>query len=414
MEIMDNHIMSPNLTQIFPQDFRHKLINFPKETLANLFKLGQEAMYQFLSNELNALDPLVCENACHIRAFALWHMTQKYKDKKARSALYWVVDALDNFIKTIDALPPINEHSGQTIENYLQEHHLSLELDKELLFDVQFIFLSHLLTLTKKALPSSSFMLHEKTDLDALDRLGLVHSKIKSLVSCAQKELSAMSCQFIQQQSQLCDNQALTQLLVTRHDDHKRSYLPQYSTAKVILLNALQQDTPLIIKISRFVQHRYYDELILGFKPSPNKNDFYCTKQFNEDTKAAIICEGIINYPDRAETPQAYLNRLNHYSLIQLLLANFAAHPQFSGNLRHTPCIYKEALDNACELKSHIAQEWDEFNHHAYLAKKEGCSLENPNLLFLNHVFCDSIAYYSQHNLSTAVSQDALEGETEL
>ncbi|MBL7479550.1 hypothetical protein [Legionella bononiensis] len=407
--------MPHNLTYIFPQDFLHKLINFPKETLANLFKLCQEAITLFINNELSELDPLVSENACHLRAFTLWHITQKYKNKNMSSVWHSVMQSLNEIINKINSLPPINERTGQTIEDYLQEHHLYIESDNNnLIFDIKFIFLSHLLTLTKKQLPSSTFMLHEKTCLEALNGLGLVHNKIKSLVSSAQRELSSMSCLFIQKQSVLCDNEALMQLLVTRYDDHKRSYLPQYSTAKVIFLNALQNNIPLIIKISRFVQHCYYDELVLSFTPSWDKKEFHFTQHIDDGTQAAIICQGIINYQEHAEQPEAYLNRLNQHSMIQVLLANFAAHPQFSGNLRTTPCIYKEALENTQELKSHISQEWEEYNQHLYYAKKYGCSSENPNLLFLNHVFCDVIAFYPLQGLSSSVSQELLLDKTEL
>ncbi len=285
--------MPQNLAYFFPQDFLRKLINFPKETLTNLFKLCEEAVHLFISNELNALDPLVCENACHTRAFALWHMTQRYKEN---SVLHGVIHSLHEIIQKISALPAINVHNEQTIESYLQEHHLHLNLDKELSFDIKFIFLSHLLTLTKRQHPSASFILNEKTCLKALNRLGLVHNKIKSLVSSAQKDLSAMSCQLIQAQSELCDNEVLSHLLVTRLDDHKRSFLPQYTTAKVILLNALKNNTPLIIKISRFVQNSYHDELIIHATPSINKKDFYATQQLHNDAQFAIIFEGIINY----------------------------------------------------------------------------------------------------------------------
>ncbi|KTC69827.1 hypothetical protein Lbir_1967 [Legionella birminghamensis] len=406
--------MTQNLSHLFPQDFLHKLINFPKETLKNLFMLCQEAVHLFITNELNALDPLVCENACHIRAFALWHMTNKYRDTSAFSVWHSVMQSFNTIIEKISALPPINEHTRQTIESYLQEHGLYLGFDNELLFDVKFIVLSYLLTLTKKQLPSSSFMLYEKTCLEALNGLGLVHNKIKSFVSSAQKELSFMSCQIIQRHSQLYDNPALMELLVIRYDDHKRSYLPQYPTAKVILLSALQHNIPLIIKVSRFVKHRYHDELLLGFTPSLDKKEFYLTPRFDNKCQAAIICEGIVNYPDGVERPETYVNRLNQQSPIQILLANFAAHPQFSGNLRNTPCIYKEAYENNSAFKAPIAQEWEAFNQHAYFAKKEGCTFENPSLLFLNHVFCDSITYYPLYDPTPRKYQELLFNETEL
>lgn len=404
--------MPPNLISIFPQDFLHKLINFPKETLANLLKLCQQAAQLFTNKELSALDPLVCENACHIRAFTLWHMVHKYQKNCKWHQWDVFIQTIDKLIEKINALPPISEHTKQTIEHYLKDNHLYIELDEEFLFDIKFVFLSHVLTLTKKQFPSTSFMLHEKTNLEALNRLGLVHNKIKSLVSSAQKELSAMSCYFIQKKSKLCSNKILNQLLVTRYDDHNRSYLPQYSTAKVILLSALQDNTPVIVKLSRYVQHHYHDEVILGFMPSFDNKEFCFTTHINDPSQTAIICEGVIDYQKTAETSSALLNRLSKYSLMQVLLANFAAHPQFSGNLRHTPCIYKEAIQCTSDLKPHIAQEWEEFNQHAYFAQKVGCVLENPSLLFLNHVFCDSVINYQLHDLSMTIPEEiSLENE---
>ncbi|WP_298625273.1 hypothetical protein [uncultured Legionella sp.] len=406
--------MPPNLISIFPQDFLHKLINFPKETLANLFKLCQQSAQLFKNNELYALDPLVCENACHIRAFTLWQMVQKYQKNSNWHQWDVLIQAIEELLEKMNTLPPISGHTKQTIEQYLQEHHLFIDLDESFLFDIKFVFLSHVLTLTKKQFPSTSFMLQEKTCLEALNALGLVHNKIKSLVSSAQKELSAMSCHFIQKKSKLCSNKILNQLLVTRYDDHKRSYLPQYATAKVILLSALQDNTPVIIRLSRYVQHHYHDELILGFMPSLDKKEFCFTTQFNDQSQTAIICEGVIDYQHTAEAPSAFLNRLNQHSLMQILLANFAAHPQFSGNLRDTPCIYKEAIQSTDDLKPHIAQEWEEFNQHAYFAQKEGCVLENPGLIFLNHVFCDSVLNYQLHDLSIAKLEEMVLDENEL
>lgn len=203
-----------------------------------------------------------------------------------------------------------------------------------------------------------------------------------------------MSCLMIQNTGFLLSEDILARLLVTRYDDHRRSYLPQYSTAKVILFYALQHKTPLIIKVSRYVQDRFQDEINLCFIPSSDKKDFVFTPYPPADSQVAIVFGGVINYSDKTESSEDYAARLNNHSIMQVLLANFAAHPQFSGNLRNTPCIYKEAIETMQDIKPHIAQEWEEFSTHAWFARKEGCSLENPTLLFLNHVFCDSLSRY--------------------
>jgi len=317
------------------------------------------------------------------------------------------IKSLDDLIQKIYSLPPINESTKQTIEEYITEQGLQLEIEEEFLFDIKFVFLSHLLTLTKKEYPSVTFMLHEKTCLEALSHTGLVHNKVKSLVSSAQKELSIMSCDFIQIQSMRLQNSSLNLLLITRYDDHKRSYLPQYPTAKVIFLRALELNIPIIIKLSRYIRNQFHEELILGCMPSDDKSDFKLTSNIDNDIQAAIICGGVINQEERT-TNEDYIHRLSRYSLLQVLLSNFAAHPQFSGNLRETPCIYEEAFNNQENSQSQIAQEWDEYINNINFAKKEGCSLENPTLLFINHVFCDLVRSYKLDHLSNKMSQISL------
>ena len=307
--------MPSNFNYIFPQDFLNKLINFPKESLINLFRLCQKSTIIFKDKEFNSLDPLVCENACHIRAFTLWHIYNKHQYKW--NTLNSIIQSLQEIIETISLLPTINEHTNQTIGEYLQKHNLYLKLNEDLIFDIKFIFFSYLLTLTKKKLPSDNFMLHEKTCLEFLKDLGLVQSKIKLLVSSAQKELSAMSCFFIQKHYISLNNEAFNQLLLVRYDNHKRSYLPQYLTAKIILLNTLQNNIPIIIKISRFNNSRYYDELVLGFVPSENKKKFINIGEIKNSSQTAIICKGVINYSGTIETPKAYLKRLGNYSLLE-------------------------------------------------------------------------------------------------
>lgn len=79
--------------------------------------------------ELHLLDPLVCENACHIIAFALWSMVQKYENNKNHFLWHFCINRIDKLIQKIHSLPPINEHTKQSIEEYLLEHHLNFELE---------------------------------------------------------------------------------------------------------------------------------------------------------------------------------------------------------------------------------------------------------------------------------------------
>lgn len=384
--------MQPTSISIFPQDFLNKIINFPKESLQNLFELCKDAALRFENRELQLLDPLVSENACHTRALILCHLSDKYHTRDGRSQWRKIIYSLERIQEKLSYLPPICPQTKQTIADYLLENALYIAMDEQVLFDIKYVVLCRLLTITKKELPVSGYMLHEKTCLEALNSLGLVHNKIKSLVASAQKDLSSMSCKFIQKHGLKYNNPTQNELLSVKQDDHRRSYLPQYQTARIILLSALDNQTPIILKVSRYMESTYHDTVTLTFLASENKKEFRCVPIAADSPKTAIVCAGVVRYSGAVESPEDYAKRLSQHSLLHILLANFAAHPQFSGSLRDTPCIYRDAGTRLSDRKAELAQEWEDFNQHVYFAKKHGCALENPELLFLNHVFCDVTA----------------------
>lgn len=383
------------LFNVLPQDFLHKLINVSKEALVNLFLICKQSCFIFLNRQISHLDPLVCENACHIRAFVLWQIFEKYERENRWHEWYEIIDKIDDMVVQIEQSYQFDEHTKQSFESYFLEKHLFVELDPDLFFDIKFVFLSHILTLTKKDYPSSNFMLCEKTDLHALEKFGLVHNKVKTLVASAQRDLSRMSCLSLKKSSYLFDKDVLQSLLTIRNDDHGRSFLPQYLTGKVIFNEVLNKRIPLILKINRFVNSIQHDQVVCGFIVNTSYQSFeYTTLLENTDSTLAIVCEGVVNYDFSAESSMSYLERLKKVSLLDVLLANFAAHPQFSGTLRNTECIYTEYKRLFPELIPKLIQEFDMFNEHNRLARTLGCSLNNPSLLFLNHIYCDAVSNY--------------------
>ena len=111
-----------------------------------------------------------------------------------------------------------------------------------------------------------------------------------------------------------------------------------------------------------------------------------------------IVFSGVVNYPYQPEDADTYLNRLQNASILNVLLANFAAHPQYSGNLKHEVPIF--ASHQHCASTGNLAsqpvleQEVVSFNHFKDYAEQIGCTLSNPKLLFLNHIYCDTLAKY--------------------
>ncbi|MCE3045209.1 hypothetical protein [Legionella sp. 16cNR16C] len=109
-------------------------MEFILETLKNIFKLGEDAVRHIIKKELNALTRWYVIIRFTL-AFALWYMTHKYREKSRLIYLAFGDALLHNNYQEMNLLPPINERTGQTIEEYLQLHGLYLEFNKELLFE---------------------------------------------------------------------------------------------------------------------------------------------------------------------------------------------------------------------------------------------------------------------------------------
>lgn len=397
-----------NSFELFTTSFLHKHINFSSKTLSNLFAIWKKALLSFVSHNLTELDPLVCENSCHIRAAALHDLVLKYQNEAHKLYLHQIIANISNLIHKTCQIEIAEKDFNTSIYDFLLTHELFFTIDKSYLWDFQFIVLSYILTLTKKDMGTRDFTLCEKTCHEKIIEPGLVHNKAKSYVSSAQKELSAMSCAYIQSEVKHLGNDALSHLLHEKKDNHGRSFVAQFPTGKTIVNRALQTSKIIVLKIAQYVHGQYFNTLILAYKCNQNTNEFEQMGSIPYNLPC-LVMSGVVNYENHPETTEEYINRLSSHSIANLILANLAAHQQFSGSLKETPCIFNEAItqySTAPSLLPFIEAEYTHYLQMKQFAHLNGCEINNPSLLFLNHIFCDSTNNYIGDSLSPFVSDN--------
>ncbi len=385
-----------------PEGFFEKKMNISLEALCNIFILWKEALTNFSNGNYNAHDALVGENACHIRAFALNQIA--LLDDSFIQVVLRLIGEINLIINSVNSIYISKDDTNDSVRNFLYKNNIIFIIPVKYLNNIKFITDSYLLTLTKEQLPSTGLTLCERTSYNPVRNWGLSYNRAQYLIHNTQKSLSFLSCLHVIKEARLLKNKSLTLLLQIKKDAHQRCFIPQFFTAKVLFLRALKQDRILLIKISRYLNNTFLDNLVLSFKPNAYKTDFELYSDLRKDNPCIMI-EGVINYKDIPESYETYKTRLLSHSILEIILANFASHPQYSGELKYLPPPFDEVMeavknkgkaknDIDCNLMNRIRYEKNNFAKYKDFAVEKGCCLENPALLFINHMYCEQTTKY--------------------
>ena len=99
------------------------------------------------------------------------------------------------------------------------------------------------------------------------------------------------------------------------------------------------------------------------------------------------------------ETREQYIERIRKYPVPLLINSNLAAHPQFSGSLSDADCPYEQSK-NFIISNNFLSNAYTDYIESKNFAITHGCSLSNPTLLFLNHIYFDITDNYLPENLT--------------
>lgn len=402
-----------------PVGFFEKKMTISKKSLCNYFRFWRKAITCFLNKNYQSFDALVGDNACHIRTCALINISNL--SENFYSTLHEITSNLQHIINTLQDILIDEVDNDLSIKDFLIKKELIFLIPFQFKEQIKYIIDSYLLTLTKETLPKEGLTLLEKTNYQAVRDWEFAYNRAQFLVHHTQKSLSAQSCAYVIREASHLDNEALNQLLQIKKDTHGRSFLPQYFAAKALFLRSLAQNQSLLIKITRYFKNSFYDCNFLWFKTNKNKNDFELST-IPQNNNPIIILSGVVNYHDIPEPIQDYQTRLLSHSLIDIILANFAIHPQYSGDLKQLPPPFEEVIDELIAKNKSTNFKPDSFSTNkvvtGILAEKEvfekskkfaidhGCSLENPSLLFFNHMYCDLASHYNTLTSDSFLTSD--------
>lgn len=318
---------NPSESEACPDQSSHKDIeNFVME------KFRKEALIALKDGKLSLFDALVGEASCQIRALKI---VMIYKE----------------MLKV-------------GIENLSNS-------------DIEFATLAYLLTIAKEPIKQYD------SDRQKLDPKRITEKygrrPIQKIIQDAQRKLAQLSVDFIQgltQEYQDQENNIALNYVLIDYDQarFRRPHIACYASIRFILKILAQNNVPLVILV-----RSWSDPLVQKLKLvyAPINGEYKMIDKSELDTNTPVVVIG--GYSDMIDVDKnAFIDALNKYGIIDIILATFALHPQFTGDQRKKDIPYEQL-----GLKNLL----DEKNRHSKLSLELGCCLENKYLMVSAHIF---------------------------
>ena len=377
-----------SLSEILPYDPNTKsddqLISGMKEY--DFLLTATENAAQLLSKKhIACFDPLVGENACQIRALknCLIFSTYPVNGDDLFAKVQFAREKIDSLFKDTSAFTKNKFSLGKILENN--------DIDIKLNYREMYLIQSYLLTFIKTIKPPKQelpFVENAYTDTKKLRLIKpIARLFAERLINKLRKSLSSLSVSFVQEISSRIAPDFLHDALSDRFcvcHNHLHC-LPCYWVTKLLMIQALKSQVPLIVIARQMAKDQNYDiicEVPLIFKPTIFGYQQSSINAFKLNTPSMLLlvnaCRQIHEFPNFT----TWKKELLKYNPINLILAYAASHRQY-------PDITQDKLVDKIQDQQYIfykekALEW-------------GCSIENPSGFFLSHAFCEQIENISNH-----------------
>lgn len=346
----------------------------------------------FIERNLTAFDPHVGESCCQARAYKLLLMSSKlYLLDLEASMILGHIDAIfERFNSfTEERLAEVCNFKTVSLVNFIHQ----LEIDFCFSEDIYFLYVAFFLTKFKKNLsPVDSHI-----DYQFLcGNLEISRKFSIKLIRFYQIEISKISCKFICALAKEVNDELIDLLLLSyRVDDNGRKVLPSFLLTKIILRHLEINNRPIIVRIDRFVSNLHIDSIYIYYSHKTGELDLQSIeKHIKSRNKLCICVHGEITCIDKLESRQEYLKRFRRVGIINILLANMAKHPQYSGTnlelFRENP--YHAITRTAGYHKGMLVRSEAELINMQNIALKIGCCEERKHLFFTKHIYCDNIS----------------------
>lgn len=360
-----------------------ELISLTQLTPSNCIeKMGSKSLQNVLKNHVGTIgltlaaiqlfqqgslpDPLVGENACHIRAAQYAALAG---DGKIMRELEEVALKLEDVFARCSKLKLGGKGEASLIE-VLQKNDLDLQIPSIICP----IVLGHILTISKQTdlsikkdagsdLPKVSLL--EGNDPKKLE--GFTQKSAKQLIKNARQSLAEASIQY------LCNEADLLQMRGPEHvltDSLGLQTAPLLQAMQILLASMKVHRTTIVLK-NRIIdaEAKEKGQVTLLFAPDGRERCYQVVKVPQEEGLPAFVIKAV-SISSRSRSPEELEAELIDVGIETIILANAAAHPQYGGkskNQQPPPSVELTALKE--------------------LAIKRGLCEQNQDLCRIYHVY---------------------------
>lgn len=346
-----------------------------------------EALEKFyIQRSYEEFDPHVGETGCQLRACIHVLLSVGREDVEHRlEELANVEKKISCYITKLEASVVHEKNNIATISEYLANLGFLFTLEKT----EKFLLESYFLTKFKHtAIDGSSYICHDLIK----SALSISTKSSKKLVRYYQISLANFSVNYIfffSEELQWCERKKHLLKQLEKNDDDDRRVLPCYIYTHILLDYLLFKNRPILV-ISEVINNNHTYEVPLYFDPCPEKKDYLFKKNpelVNNDRVCFVVRGKALSCHKSFDS---YIKQFIRVGLRRIVMANMAAHPQYSGNkLASNNENPYSGLDAEQSQLSKLEQQLFSMR---VLAESEGCSQSNKSLFYIEHIYCNSLS----------------------
>ena len=345
----------------------------------------------YFQQAFHLFDPHVGETSCQIRAYQVLLLAKSIKPEDLLLAgvrlqflneiVLRIKKDLIHYQKVAHYRHNLNS-AVKTLENFLRESSYNFEFSSLENFLVQ----SYILTYYKKISTNGN----PAIDINRImQRIKISKTAAKRIIRFYQINLSKISCEFISSLLQETPeaNISPTFLQALRcNDDDGRLVLPCYPVIKILWQHMKKNNNIVILNIDRKQDNKTVDSLSFSFQLAMNEIKLI---ENAPPAEANYIIFGIVKYSQNIlENKLDFISRFLKNDIENIILSNMAMHPQYSGNKLRELSDNPFALNNITSRFKEADSLKKEFLFWRCKAGELGCSMQNPALFYIVHIFC--------------------------
>jgi hypothetical protein len=338
--------------------------------------------------EFSHFDPLVGDNACHIRALKICtsfsHTSSIFVSKLPK---------IEHIKKILDLVIERNEIPlDGSLDQFLRKNNLNMELSSDELF----ILGCYFLTVVKRVLPPKKdkpLLLNETTMPLVLKNFGKISGQFtRNFVNNLRKYMASLSVNYIQQEVQFISDIAseMVSSKFTISHNHLKC-ISIFWSSFIVMERALRQGIPIfLIADQKATDYDYHSINRASILLNPNGSSYHMANPKTENpNQLGIVIKGTTyNSVFKLKTKKEWVKNLISYQPADLFLAYSAGHRQFPDPTKDH--LITETFNPTFEEYRQKSMEW-------------GCCLDNPSLFFVTHVYCEKLG-----NISNLLSPEEI------